>query len=133
MNALTPTVSTGPLPASRKTHKSGVLHPQIRVPMREISVHPTAGEPPVTVYDPSGPYTDPAIETDIEKDWIAARGDVEAYDGRHVRPEDNGFATGERLTREFPIRNRPLRAKAGKAVTQLAYARAGIITPEMEF
>ncbi|RUW43948.1 phosphomethylpyrimidine synthase ThiC, partial [Mesorhizobium sp. M1A.F.Ca.ET.072.01.1.1] len=88
----------------------------------------------------SGPYTDPAIETDIEKglgrlrqDWLAARGDVESYDGRHVRPEDNGFAAGERLTREFAIRNRPLRAKAGKAVTQLAYARAGIITPEMEF
>ncbi|RUW50147.1 hypothetical protein EOA32_20165, partial [Mesorhizobium sp. M1A.F.Ca.ET.072.01.1.1] len=57
MNALTPTVSTGPLPASRKIHKPGVLHPQIRVPMREIAVHPTAGEPLVTVYDPSGPYT----------------------------------------------------------------------------
>ncbi|TIL79705.1 MAG: hypothetical protein E5Y89_11800, partial [Mesorhizobium sp.] len=57
MNALTPTVSTGPLPASRKIHKQGSLHPRIRVPMREISVHPTAGEPPVTVYDPSGPYT----------------------------------------------------------------------------
>ncbi|BCM17744.1 phosphomethylpyrimidine synthase ThiC [Mesorhizobium sp. J8] len=140
MNALTPTVSTGSLPASRKIHKTGTIHPQIRVPMREISVHPTAGEPPVTVYDPSGPYTDPAIETNIEKglarlrrDWTAARGDIEAYDGRHVRPEDNGFATGERLTPEFPVRNRPLRAKAGKAVTQLAYARAGIITPEMEF
>ncbi|CAN7358067.1 phosphomethylpyrimidine synthase ThiC [Mesorhizobium sp. LjNodule214] len=140
MNALTPAVSTGPLPASRKIHKSGVLHPHIKVPMREISVHPTAGEPPVTVYDPSGPYTDPALETSIEKglarlrhEWVTARGDVEAYDGRHVRPEDNGFATGERLTPEFPIRNRPLRAKAGKAVTQLAYARAGIITPEMEF
>ncbi|BCH27184.1 phosphomethylpyrimidine synthase ThiC [Mesorhizobium sp. L-8-3] len=140
MNALTPAVSTGPLPASRKIHKTGVLHPQIRVPMREISVHPTAGEPPITVYDPSGPYTDPAVETNIEKglarlrhEWVTARGDVEAYDGRHVRPEDNGFVTGERLTPESPIRNRPLRAKAGKAVTQLAYARAGIITPEMEF
>lgn len=140
MNALTPAVSTGPLPASRKIHKSGVLHPQIRVPMREISVHPTAGEPPVIVYDPSGPYTDPTVETSIENglarlrhEWIIARGDVEAYDGRHVQPEDNGFATGERLTPEFPVRNQPLRAKAGKAVTQLAYARAGIITPEMEF
>ncbi|MER9140530.1 phosphomethylpyrimidine synthase ThiC, partial [Mesorhizobium sp. M0830] len=140
MNALTPAVSTGPLPASRKIHKPGAIHPQIRVPMREISVHPTAGEPPVTVYDPSGPYTDPAVETSIEKglarlrhEWILARGDVEVCDGRHVRPEDNGFATGERLTPEFPIRHRPLRAKAGKAVTQLAYARAGIITPEMEF
>ncbi|MER9046490.1 phosphomethylpyrimidine synthase ThiC [Mesorhizobium sp. M0199] len=140
MNALTPAVSTGPLPASRKIHKSGTIHPQLMVPMREISVHPTAGEPPVTVYDSSGPYTDPTVETSIEKglarlrhEWIAARGDVEAYDGRHVRPEDNGVAAGERLTPEFPIRNRPLRAKARKAVTQLGYARAGIITPEMEF
>ncbi|MER9064806.1 phosphomethylpyrimidine synthase ThiC, partial [Mesorhizobium sp. M0698] len=140
MNALTPAVSTGPLPASRKIHKPGTIHPQIKVPMREISVHPTAGEPPVTVYDPSGPYTDPTVETSIENglarlrhEWVAARGDVEAYDGRHVRPEDNGFAAGERLTPEFPVRNRPLRAKTGKAVTQFAYARAGIITPEMEF
>ncbi|OBP73955.1 phosphomethylpyrimidine synthase ThiC [Mesorhizobium loti] len=140
MNAFTPAVSTGPLPASRKIHKPGAIHPQIRVPMREISVHPTAGEPPVTVYDPSGPYTDPTVETSIEtglarlrREWIVSRGDVEAYDGRHVRPEDNGFVTGERLTPEFPIRNRPLKAKSGKAVTQLAYARAGIITPEMEF
>ncbi|MET3583802.1 hypothetical protein ABID19_006868, partial [Mesorhizobium robiniae] len=66
MNALTPAVSTGPLPASRKIHKSGVLHPHIKVPMREISVHPTAGEPPVTVYDPSGPCTDPTVETSID-------------------------------------------------------------------
>ncbi|ESZ11074.1 phosphomethylpyrimidine synthase ThiC [Mesorhizobium sp. L48C026A00] len=140
MNAISPAVSTGPLPASSKIHKPGLIHPQIRVPMREIAVHPTAGEPPVTVYDPSGPYTDPTVETSIEKglarlrhEWVTARGDVEAYDGRHVRPEDNGFAVGERLTPEFPIRNRPLKAKTGKAVTQLAYARAGIITPEMEF
>jgi phosphomethylpyrimidine synthase len=108
--------------------------------MREISVHPTAGEPPVTVYDPSGPYTDPTVETSIEKglarlrhEWITARGDVESYDGRDVRPEDNGLAVGERLTPEFPVRNRALRARSGKAVTQLAYARAGIVTAEMEF
>ncbi|TIQ22919.1 MAG: phosphomethylpyrimidine synthase ThiC [Mesorhizobium sp.] len=140
MNAIAPAVSTGPLPASRKVHKPGLIHPQIRVPMREIAVHPTAGEPPVTVYDPSGPFTDPAVETSIEKglarfrhEWVTARGDVEFHDGRSVRPEDNGFASGERLTPEFPVRHRPLKAKTGKAVTQLAYARAGIITPEMEF
>lgn len=137
---LTPTVTTGPLPASRKVHVPGELHPEIRVPMREISVHPTSGEPPVTVYDPSGPYTDPAHTVSIDaglprlrQEWLVARGDLEAYDGRHVKPEDNGFATGERLTPEFPIRNRPLKARDGKAVTQLAYARAGIITPEMEY
>ena len=101
MNAFTPAVSTGPLPASRKIHKPGILHPHIAVPMREISVHPTAGEPPVTVYDPSGPYTDPAVETSIEKglarhrhEWVTARGDVEAYDGRHAGQRDRG-ASGE--------------------------------------
>lgn len=137
---ITPTVTTGPLPASTKVHRAGVLYPDIRVPMREVALHPTAGEPAVTVYDASGPYTDPKHVLDIEGGlprlrhaWAVARGDVEAYEGRHVKPEDNGFATGERLTPEFPVRNQPLRAKDGKAVTQLAYARAGIITPEMEF
>ncbi|MGI3124369.1 phosphomethylpyrimidine synthase ThiC [Nitratireductor sp. PBL-C9] len=140
MDAFAPTVTTGPLPASRKVYKPGTLHPEIRVPMREIAVHPSAGEPPVTVYDSSGPYSDPdmLIEIDrglprIREAWVKARGDVEAYEGRHVKPEDNGFATGDRLTPEFPIRHQPLKAKDGTAVTQLAYARAGIITPEMEF
>ena len=55
MNAITPTVTEGPLPASRKVYKSGTLYPFVRVPMREISVHPTSGEQPVTVYDTSGP------------------------------------------------------------------------------
>ncbi|MCJ9724048.1 phosphomethylpyrimidine synthase ThiC [Agrobacterium sp. SHOUNA12C] len=137
---ITPTVTTGPLPASRKIYIPGDIHPDIRVPMREISLHPTSGEPPVIVYDSSGPYTiegaDIRIEQglpDLRRDWVLARGDVEAYQGRHVRPEDNGFASGERLTPEFPTLRQPLRAKDGKAVTQLAYARAGIITPEMEF
>ncbi|GAK71258.1 phosphomethylpyrimidine synthase [Agrobacterium rubi TR3 = NBRC 13261] len=137
---LSPVVTTGPLPASTKVYKPGIIHPHIRVPMREIAVHSTAGEPPVTVYDSSGPYTDPTHAVSIEgglprlrHDWVVARGDVEAYDGRHVKPEDNGFATGERLTPEFPLRHQPLKARDGNAVTQLAYARAGIITPEMEF
>ncbi len=137
---LTPVVTTGSLPASTKIVKPGTLYPDLRVPMREISLHPTSGEPPVTVYDSSGPYTDPAHMVSIDaglprlrEAWVRARGDVEAYEGRVVKPEDNGFATGERLTPEFPIRNTPLKATAGRAVTQLAYARAGIITPEMEF
>jgi phosphomethylpyrimidine synthase len=136
----TPTVTRGPLPASTKTFRSGRLHPGIRVPMREIALHPSAGEPPVTVYDSSGPYTDPAAEIAIEgglprlrEGWIAARGDTEIYEGRRVRPEDNGFVSADRLTPEFPVRHSPLRAWDGKAVTQLAYARAGIVTPEMEF
>lgn len=133
-------VTTGPLPASTKIHVPGELHPDIRVPLRQIALHPTSGEPPVNVYDASGPYTDPSVSIEIEKGlprlretWVAARGDTELYDGRDVKPEDNGFATGERLTPAFPVQPKPRRALAGKAVTQLAYARAGIITPEMEF
>ena len=136
----TPTVTTGPLPASRKVYLSGTSHPAIRVPLREIAVHPTAGEPPVTVYDCSGPYTDANAAIDIAKglprartDWALAGGDVEEYDGREVRPEDNGNLPADKITPAFPVANRPLRAKAGKAVTQLAYARAGIVTPEMEY
>ncbi|WP_370205122.1 phosphomethylpyrimidine synthase ThiC, partial [Pararhodobacter marinus] len=140
MKDLTPSVTTGPLPASRRVWQAGVLHPDIRVPMRAIDLHPSAGEPPVTVYDSSGPYTDPDARIDIARGlprlrdgWIAARGDTELYGGRHVRPEDNGFADGARLVPEFPVRHAPRRATGGRAVTQMAYARAGIVTPEMEF
>lgn len=140
MKDLPPTVTTGPLPASRRVWHCGVLHPDIRVPMREIDLHPTAGEVPVTVYDSSGPYTDPDAEITIARGlprlraaWTDARGDTERYEGRHVKPEDNGFAEGTRLVPEFPVRHTPLRAQKGRAVTQMAYARAGIITPEMEF
>ena len=140
-SAETMAVTSGPLPASRKIHVPGTLHPEVQVAMREIEV---AGgkEPAVRVYDTSGPYTDPAITTDIRKGlaplrtpWIKARGDVEEIAGRVSRPEDDGLAPGEVST--VPVFDRagrkPLRAKAGKAVTQLAYARAGIITPEMEY
>jgi phosphomethylpyrimidine synthase len=134
-----PTVTTGPFPASTKIFAPGTIHPDIRVPMREITLHPTSGEPPLTVYDSSGPYTgDAPISIGkglprLRSGWMAARQDVQTYGGRLVRPEDNGFVSGERLTPEFPVRNAPLKAIEGKAVTQLAYARAGIITPEMEF
>ncbi|MGB2200549.1 MAG: phosphomethylpyrimidine synthase ThiC [Pseudooceanicola atlanticus] len=140
MKDLTPTVTTGPLPASRRVWHAGDRYSDIRVPMREIDLHPTAGEPPVTVYDSSGPYTDPDAEIAIDRGlprlregWVDARGDTERYDGRHVRPEDNGFADGARLVPEFPVRHAPRRASGGRAVTQMAYARAGIVTPEMEF
>jgi phosphomethylpyrimidine synthase len=140
MKAVTPAISTGALPASRKVYRSGTLHTQIRVPMREVALHPTAGEPPVTVYDSSGPYTDPDAAIEIGKglprlreQWIIGRDDIERHGGRAVRPEDNGFASGDRLTPEFPVRHRPFKARTGRAVTQLASARAGIVTPEMEF
>ncbi|RVM68748.1 phosphomethylpyrimidine synthase ThiC, partial [Sinorhizobium meliloti] len=107
--AAAPSVTQGPLPASRKVYKPGDIHPDIRVPMREIALHPTSGEPPVTVYDSSGPYTienaDIRIDAGLPRlrsDWVLKRGDVESYDGRAVKAEDNGFATGERLTPEFP-------------------------------
>ena len=140
MRNTSPKVTTGPLPASRRVWQTGKRHPDIRVPMREIDLHPSSGEPPVTVYDSSGPYTDPDASISIEaglprvrEAWVAARGDTEQYQGRHVRPEDNGFTEGSRLTPEFPVRHEPRRATGGRAVTQIAYARAGIITPEMEF
>ncbi len=137
---IAPSVTTGPLPASRKIHVAGSLHPDIRVPMREIATHPTAGEAPLPVYDSSGPYTDPEAVIEVgrglpalRRDWIMARGDVENYEGRHVKPADNGFVTGDRLVPEFPVRVPPLRGIGNAAPTQLAYARAGLITPEMEF
>ena len=132
-------ITTGPLPASRKIYVDGTLHPNVRVPMREISLHETAKEPPVVVYDTSGPYTDPAETIDIEaglkrlrEPWIKARGDVEEYEGRTVKLEDNN-ATGEHLVPEFPALRKPMRGINGAAVSQVKYARDGIITPEMEF
>ena len=86
MNIVTPIaegVITGERPGSRKVYASGELFPDIRVPFREVEVHPSANEPPVTIYDPSGPYTDPTVTIDIEKGlarpreaWVVARGDV---------------------------------------------------------
>ncbi len=133
-------VTTGAIPGSRKVHHKGRMHPDLRVPARQIDLHPSSGEPPICVYDTSGPYTDPQAEIDIlaglprlRADWIAARGDVEEYEGRDIKPEDNGLKEETARIARFPVAHRPMRAKAGRTVTQLAYARAGIITPEMEF
>ncbi len=133
-------VTTGPLPASRKVYLNGERYPGLKVPVREISLHESAHEPPIRVYDTSGPYTDPEAEIDIHQGlpairepWIRGRGDVEEYAGRRVETADNGFARGDRLVPEFPLRRRPLRAKAGRAATQLAYARSGQVTEEMAY
>jgi phosphomethylpyrimidine synthase len=134
-------IPTGERPGSRKVFQPGVLWPDIRVPFREVAVHPSAGEPALTLYDPSGPYTDPTARIDIEKGlprtrepWVVSRGDVEIVeDPREVKPEDNGFAVGERLAPRFDQPRRVYRARGGAAVTQLDYARRGIITPEMEY
>ncbi|MDX1975686.1 MAG: phosphomethylpyrimidine synthase ThiC [Rickettsiales bacterium] len=127
-------ITTGSLPASRKVYIDGVA-------MREIQL--SNGEPSLLVYDTSGPYTDPKAQIDIYKglpklrdEWIRSRGDVEEYEGREVKPEDNGLTGAHKgaAVEEFPnVNKRPLRAKAGKSVTQLTYARAGIITKEMEY
>ncbi|MGH8295336.1 MAG: phosphomethylpyrimidine synthase ThiC [Steroidobacteraceae bacterium] len=140
-NAVPLTVVSDSLPASRKVFAPGRIHPQLRVPMREIALHPSAGEPPFTVYDSSGPYTDAAVAIDIERglprlreEWILGRADVAAGAGRPVRPQDNGLAAGSAAAAPaFPVSCRPLAGRDGRAVTQLAYARAGIVTPEMEF
>jgi len=133
-------VTTGPLPASQKLYSPAPGFPGVMVPYREIVLHPTANEPPVRVYDTTGPYTDPAVQIDVHEGlpkirapWIAQRADAEPYSGRHVKPEDNGHVTGDKLVTQFPHVATPLRARPGHALTQLQYARAGIITAEMAY
>ena len=131
-------VTTGPIRGSKKVHVG-----PLNVAMREIHLDPASGEPPVRVYDTSGPYTDPNARIDImaglpqlRRQWIDARGDTEAYDGRAIRPEDNGQLGPDRSggVPQFPHTGRkPLRAKAGGNLSQMHYARRGIITPEMEY
>jgi phosphomethylpyrimidine synthase len=151
------TTSDAALPNSRKVYVAGELHPDIRVPFREISLAPTktmSGEieinEPVRVYDTSGPWGDADQQIDVNQGlpplregWILQRGDVEAIQGRAVTPSDNGYlsdahASARNGHSKFEIRDSkfprtPLRAKPGNCVTQLAYARRGIITPEMEY
>ncbi|OYU44629.1 MAG: phosphomethylpyrimidine synthase, partial [Burkholderiales bacterium PBB4] len=153
--------SRTPLPKSTRVYVQGEIHPAVRVPMREIELADTKSfngriekNEPVRVYDCSGPWGDPAFTGTsdqglpaLRRDWILGRGDVEAYDGRPVQPQDNGYLTekhaeyasqSERANKfiEFPgltaERRQPLRA-TGKPVTQKYYADQGIITPEMEF
>jgi phosphomethylpyrimidine synthase len=149
------------LPNSKKTYVAGKIHPDIRVPFREITLAPTktmAGEievnEAVRVYDTSGPWGDPSVTLDpvqglpaLKREWILKRGDVQEIDGRTVRPIDDGYLSEKHAASKngngnaSPARTAPfdraqrkvLRAKSGEAVTQLAYARRGIITPEMEF
>ncbi|MFZ4588954.1 MAG: phosphomethylpyrimidine synthase, partial [Terrimicrobiaceae bacterium] len=150
--------STEPLPNSSRVYVEGTLHKNVRVPMREISLSPTKRldgslekNEPVRVYDASGPWGDENFDGDVTQglpalraEWIKARADVSEYEGREVKPQDNGYlsrnhaeyaskAERNRLL-EFPgLRRKPLRASAGHPVTQLWYARQGIVTPEMEF
>ena len=134
------TVEASPFPGSRKIYEPGVCFPDIRVPFREVALHGSANEPPVTIYDSSGPYTDESFTPDISKglprlreQWIVDRGDVEYIEAREVKPEDNGNVSEGALAPQFPNLPKVLHAKDGKSVTQYEYARQGIITPEMEY
>jgi phosphomethylpyrimidine synthase len=137
-NIATPKVTTGPIAGSRKVYATPEAAPDLRVPVREIALDPSAGEPPVPVYDTTGPYTDPDASIDVEQGlprrrtaWVRERGGVEAYEGRPIKPVDNGNVSGKHLARAFPQVHAPLRALAGIPVTQYEFARAGIITKEM--
>ena len=134
-----------PLPRSRKVYVAG-SRPDIRVPFREIEQDDTptgfGGEhnPPLTVYDTSGPYTDPAANIDIRKglpalrrNWIEERGDVAALQGPTSEYGQERLRDPALNAMRFELSRKPLRARSGCNVTQMHYARRGIITPEMEF
>ncbi len=130
-------VTTGPITGSRKVYVAPEGHPDLRVPFREIPL--SGGEPSVRVYDPSGPYTEGrAIDLSeglprVRERWLEARGHLESYQGREVRPEDDGAPGPEDARQQFPKVPRPRRGKPGQLVTQLEFARAGIITEEMVY
>ncbi|WP_153723458.1 phosphomethylpyrimidine synthase ThiC [Sporosarcina cascadiensis] len=135
-------------PASSKVYIQGSRE-DLRVPMREIQLSPTVTDQgefpnePFRVYDTSGKYTEAGYKADIQKglpaikkNWIEERGDTEEYEGRQVQPQDNGFRSLEQMKNDaqFPLlKRKPLRTKKGQNVTQMHYARKGMITPEMEF
>ncbi|MEO1038832.1 MAG: phosphomethylpyrimidine synthase ThiC [Pseudomonadota bacterium] len=134
----TPEITIGPVSGSRRVYTNPEGAPDLKVPHREIELHPTALEPPARVYDCSGPYTDPGARIDVEaglprtrQTWVIERGGIEAHDGREPSPLDNGGAAGKYLARAFPVRHQPLRATGAEPVTQMEFARAGIITKEM--
>lgn len=142
------TITRDPFPNSKKIYVQGKLHPQIQVAMREISLSDTKDSltgkltpnEPVTVYDTSGPYTDPTKEINIHKgiekireQWILDRNDVERLDGFSSEYCNQRLNDKSLDHMRFSLLNKPLRAKKGKNVTQLHYAKQGIITPEMEY
>src|SRR5262245_21230206 len=168
----TPKVTTGPITGSRKVYTAPEAAPDLKVPLREVALDPSSGEPPVPIYDPSGPYSDPDAKIDVEKGlprqrsaWVRERGGVDEYQGRDIKPVDNGNVSGKHLARSFPNTPKPLRAIDGVStahsresenpelgprlrgdernassssvrrnplpLTQLEWARAGVITKEM--
>src|SRR6266850_6391682 len=156
-NEATPVNNDKPLPNSQRIYIEG-KQPGVRVPFREISQNQTRSfdtsledNAPVRVYDTSGPWGDPAVNSDVReglpslrRHWILSRGDVEEYEGRELQPIDDGYLTYDAANQarqkekgrleDFPALSRtPLRAKKGSCLTQMHYAKKGIITPEMEF
>ena len=133
-----PKVTTGPIAGSKKIYATPDAAPDLRVPLREVALTPSAKEDPIPLYDTSGPFTDPNVVIDVEKGisrariaWVRERGGVEEYEGRAIQPVDNGNVSGKHLARGFPINHKPLRALDGKPVTQYEWAKLGVITKEM--
>uniref|UniRef100_E6VLN0 Phosphomethylpyrimidine synthase n=1 Tax=Rhodopseudomonas palustris (strain DX-1) TaxID=652103 RepID=E6VLN0_RHOPX len=156
-------VTTGALPSSRKIYANPTAAPELRVPLREIILSEGAGEPNLPVYDTSGPYTDPNVIIDVNKglprprtQWVMERGGVEQYQGRDIKPEDNGNVGAAHAAKAFTAHHQPLRgldsppprgegsgvggatpaafargADHPPMITQYEFARAGIITKEM--
>src|SRR3569623_1159385 len=131
-------VTTGPLPSSRKIFSTPEAAPDLRVPLREIILSEGAGEPNLPVYDTSGPYTDPNVLIDVNNGlprprmaWVKERGGVEEYEGRDIKPEDNGNVGAKHAAAAFKAHHKPVRGVGDAPITQLAIARAGIITKEM--
>ncbi len=138
----TGTIPTGERAGSHKVYASGELYPDLRVPFREVALHPSANEPPLTIYDSSGPYTDPTVTIDIKRglplvksSWQLDRGDIApVLNSREVKPEDNGHAEGKHLAPRFDTsHHKVFKGVEGRPTTQYEYAKAGIITPEMEY
>ena len=133
-----PAVTTGGLPSSRKIYSVPDTAPDLRVPLREIILSPEAKEPNLPVYDTSGPYTDPNVIIDVNAGlprsriaWVKERGGIEEYEGRQIKPEDNGNVGASHAAAAFKAHHNPIRGLDGHKITQLEFARAGIITKEM--
>ncbi len=129
-------VTTGSLPGSKKVYSAPEDRADIEVPFREIALHESSGEPPFRVYDTSGPYSDEAAKIGvsaglkrIREPWVRARG-VEQYQGRGVKPEDDGNVGETHRAREFPLLYAALAGQVTGRITQLEFARAGTITED---
>ncbi len=139
-NIAAPKVTTGPLPASRKVFVRPEAAPDLQAPLREVVLSEASGEAPLPVYETSGPYTDERASIDVQAGlartrgaWVRERGGVEEYEGRPIQPVDNGNVSGKHLARAFPNTPCPTAPPTARLLTQLEWARAGVITKEMVY